>query len=54
MLPAGDLDHAERLLGDCYNDEIFELIVAGFQVLADQTVAPHLVFEDHLKITRAA
>jgi pimeloyl-ACP methyl ester carboxylesterase len=46
-------ERAKGWLGEIYSDAVFEVIVGNFEVRADGTVAPHLAFENHLKIVRA-
>ncbi len=46
----------ERIRGDLapyWRPEFEPIIMAGFEVAADDTVAPHLSFEHHLQIVRA-
>jgi pimeloyl-ACP methyl ester carboxylesterase len=46
----------ERLkgfMGELYNEERFEAILGNFEVRPDGTIAPHLAFENHMKIVRA-
>jgi pimeloyl-ACP methyl ester carboxylesterase len=40
-------------MGDLFSDERFEIVMGNFEVRADQTIAPHLAFDNHMKIVRA-
>jgi len=50
------IDFQERVkgfLGDLYRPEIVEVVMGNLEIRADQTIAPHLAFDNHLKIVRA-
>lgn len=44
---------AQGFMGDLYSDERFEIVMGNFEVRADATIAPHLAFDNHMKIVRA-
>jgi pimeloyl-ACP methyl ester carboxylesterase len=46
-------EFAGHWLGEFYNAEVFNLILGGFEVHADQTITPRLSFDNQLKIARA-
>lgn len=46
-------DEVKQLWGDLYSAEIFDIIMASFELRSDQTIAPHLSFENQLRIARA-
>jgi pimeloyl-ACP methyl ester carboxylesterase len=46
-------ERAKGFMGDLYTDERFEAMLGNFEVRADGTIAPHLAFENHMKIVRA-
>jgi len=46
-------DRAKGFLGQLYSDEVLEAVLGNFEIRADETIAPHLAFENHMKIVRA-
>jgi len=46
-------ERVKGFMGDRYSDELFNIILGNFEVRPDNTIAPHLAFENHLKIVRA-
>lgn len=52
--PLGEFRERVRsaLDGD-FSEEVFDIILGNFEVLADNTIRPHLAFENHMQIVRA-
>jgi len=46
-------DQVKYWLGECYRTDLFDLIMAGFELRADNTIAPRLALDSHLKIAHA-
>jgi pimeloyl-ACP methyl ester carboxylesterase len=44
---------AHGFMGELYSDERFEVVMGNFEVRADNTIAAHLAFDNHMKIVRA-
>lgn len=52
--PLADFEaRAHGWMGDLFSDERFDIVMGNFEVRADQTIAPHLAFDNHMKIVRA-
>lgn len=47
------LSHAKHIWGGQLSTEVLDEIRGNFTVLADQTIVPHLAFDNHLRIMRA-
>jgi pimeloyl-ACP methyl ester carboxylesterase len=46
-------ERVKGFTGDRYSDDLFNIILGNFEVRPDNTIAPHLAFENHMKIVRA-
>lgn len=46
-------ERAKDFLGELHRAEVLDIVMGNFEVRADQTIAPHLAFDNHLKIVRA-
>lgn len=46
-------DRVKTFLGALYGDEVFDILLGNFESRPDGTLAPHLAFENHMKIVRA-
>jgi len=44
---------ARGWMGDMYSDERFDIVLGNFEVRADDTIAAHLAFDNHMQIVRA-
>lgn len=46
-------ERARSFMGELYSEERFEVVLGNFEVRADDTITPHLAFENHMRIVRA-
>lgn len=46
-------ERAKGFMGKLYSEEALDAVLGNFEIRADETIAPHLAFENHLKIVRA-
>lgn len=42
-----------EVAGDDFTEEIYEIVLGNFALHPDNTIAPHLAFDDHMRIVRA-
>lgn len=46
-------ERVKGFMGKLYSEEGLDAILGNFEIRADETIAPHLAFENHMKIVRA-
>ncbi|MBI3244281.1 MAG: alpha/beta hydrolase [Chloroflexi bacterium] len=46
-------ERVKTFSGELYSEELLDIILGNFEVMPDDTIRPHLAFENHMKIVRA-
>jgi len=46
-------ERVKAFSGDRYSEGLYDIIMGNFEVLPDDTIRPHLAFENHMRIVRA-